>query len=150
MGRSFKNLICRKKSKLLPNSFAGVYQLDCTYIGLCISESKKKVITRTIEHQQDSFKGTWESSGPTEHCLECHGQFSWINPKFLSTEQQYHRRKTRGPLEIKKAKANKTRKVLNRDEGNLVNTNTWIPLFSKLTEKKTTQRLDVKFRNGFQ
>ena len=133
-------MICRNKSKLLPNSFAGVYQLDCTCNGLYMSESKKKVITRTIEHQQDSFKGTWESSGPTEHCLECHGQFSWINPKFLSTEQQYHRRKTRRSLEIKKAKTNKRRKVLKHDEGNLVNTNTWIPLFSKLTVKETNTK----------
>ena len=150
MGRNFKRLICRNKSKLLPDSFAGVYQLECTYNDLCISESRKKVITRTIEHQQDSFKGTWESSGATEHCLECHGQFSWINLKTLSTEQWYHKRKIRESLEIKKAKTNKRRKVLNRDEGNLVNINTWIPLFSKLTEKKKPERLDVKFRNGFQ
>ena len=43
----------------------------------------------------DSFKGKWESSGATEHCLECHGQFNWINPKTLSTKQPYHRRKER-------------------------------------------------------
>ena len=56
-GRNLKNLICRNKSKLLPNSFSGVYQLDCTCNALYIDETKKKVITRTIEHQQDSFKG---------------------------------------------------------------------------------------------
>ena len=113
-------MICRNKSKLLLNSFPGVYQLDCTSNVLHIGETKKKVITRTIEHQQDSFNGKWESSGATEHCLECHGQFNWINPKTLSTEQQYHRRKIREALEIKKAKTMKRRKVLNRDEGNLV------------------------------
>ena len=32
---------------------------------------------------------------------------------------------------------NKRRKVLNRDERNLVKTNTWTPLFVKLTEKET-------------
>ena len=149
-GRNLKNLICRNKSKLLPNSFPGVYQLDCTCNALYFGETKKKVITRTIEQQQDSFNGKWESSGATEHCLECHGQFNWINPKTLSTEQQYHRRKVRESLEIKKAKTSKRRKVLNRDERNLVKTNTWTPLFVKLTEKETnTQRLDVKFRNGF-
>ena len=88
-------MICRNKSKLLPNSFPGVYQLDCTCNALYIGETKKKVITRTIEHQQDSFNGKWESSGATEHCLECHGQFNWINPKTLSIEQQYRRRKVR-------------------------------------------------------
>ena len=139
-GRNLKNLICGNKSKLLSNSFPGVYQLDCTCNALYIGETKKKVITRTIEHQQDSFNGKWESSGATEHCLECHGQFNWINPKTLSTEQQYHRRKIRESLEIKKAKTNKRRKVLNRDEGNLVKTNTWTPLFAKLTEKETNTK----------
>ena len=133
-------MICRNKSKLLPNSFPGVYQLDCTCNALYIGETKKKVITRTIEHQQDSFNGKWESSGATGHCLECHGQFNWINLKTLSTEQQYHRWKIWEPLEIKKAKANKRRKVLNGNEGNLVKTNTWTAIFAKLTEKETNTR----------
>ena len=94
-GRNLKNLICRNKSKLLPNSFPGVYQLDCTCNGQYIGETKKKVITRTIEHQQNSFNGKWESSGTIEHSLDFHGQFNWINPKTLSTEQQYHRQKIR-------------------------------------------------------
>ena len=104
-GRNLKNLICRNKSKLLPNSFPGVYQLDCTCNALYIGETKKKVITRTIEHQQDSFNGKWESSGATEHCLECHGQFNWIKPKTLSTEHQHYRKKIRdykGKIEQKK------------------------------------------------
>ena len=52
---NLKNLICRNRSKLLPDSFPGVYQLDCTRNALDISETKEKAITRTIEHQQDSF-----------------------------------------------------------------------------------------------
>ena len=55
-------------------------------------------------------------------------------------EQQYHRLKVRESLEIKKAKTNKRRKVLNRDEGNLFKTSTWIPLFAKLTQKKTNAK----------
>ena len=69
-------MICRNKSKLVPNSFPGVYQLDCTCNALNISETKKNVITRTIEHQQDSFNGKWESLGATEYCPECHRQFN--------------------------------------------------------------------------
>ena len=98
---------------------------------------KKKVITRTIEHQQDSFNGKLKSSGTTDHCLDCHGQFNWKNPKTLSTEQQYQRGKVRESLEIKKTKMNKRRKVLNLDEGNIVKTNTCTPLFAKLTKKET-------------
>ena len=140
MGRNLKNFICRNKSKLLPNSSPGVYQLDCTCKTLYIGETKRKVITRAIEHQQDSFNGKWESSGATEHCLECHGQFNWINPKTLSTEQQYHRRKIWESLEIKKAKTNKRRRVLIRDEENLVKTNTWTPIFANQTEKEINKR----------
>ena len=62
--------------KLVPNSFAGVYQLDCTCNVLYIGETKRKVTTRTIKHRQDSFNGKWGSSGATEHCLEFHGQFN--------------------------------------------------------------------------
>ena len=91
LGRNSKNF----KSKLLPNSFPGDYQLECTCNALDIGETKKKVIPRTIEHQQDSSNGKWESSGATEHCLECHGQFNWIKPKTLSTEHQYYRKKIR-------------------------------------------------------
>ena len=81
MGHNLNNLICRNKSKLLPNSFPGVYQLECTCNALYIDENKKKVITRTMEHQQDSFNGNWKSSGATEHYLECHEQFNWIKPQ---------------------------------------------------------------------
>ena len=41
-GRNLKNLICKNKSKLLPNSFPGVYQLNCTCSALYIGEIKKK------------------------------------------------------------------------------------------------------------
>ena len=90
MGR---NRQIRDKSKLLPNSFADVYQLDCTCNGIYIGETKK-IITRIIEHQQDSFNGK---------CFEYHGQSSWVNPK-TSFQQHYHRRKIRESLEISKAK----------------------------------------------
>ena len=120
--------------------FPSVYQIDCTCNALFFGETKKKTITRTIEHQEDGFNGKWECSGATEHSLECHGQFNWINSKTLSTEQRYHKRKIRKPLEFKKAKTSKRRKVLNRDEGNLVKANTWTPLFAKLTEKQTNTK----------
>ena len=81
MGRNLNSLICRNKSKLLPNSFPGVCQLDFSCNTLYIDKTKKKVFTRTIELQQDSFNKQWERSGATENCLEYHAKFSWINPK---------------------------------------------------------------------
>ena len=99
-------------------------------------ESKKKVLTRTIDHQQDSIKGKWESSGATEHCLTCHGQFNWIHPKSIKIEPKYYERKIREALDIKKAKCSDV-KVLNRDEGNIFKTNSWTPLFARLLKNET-------------
>ena len=76
-----KSSVKKNKPKLLPNSQPGAYQLDCSCNGKYIGESKKRVLTRCIEHQQDSMSGKWESSGTTEHTKECHGQFDWIHPK---------------------------------------------------------------------
>ena len=100
----------------------------------------KPKTTRTIEYQQDSFNGKWQSSGATKLCLEYRGQFNWINRKILSTEQQHHRWKIRESLEIKKAKTKNRRKVSIRDEENLVKTNTLAPLFAKLTENETNTK----------
>ena len=121
---NLKSLLCRNKTKLLPNSYPGVYELKCTCNSAYFGETKKKILTRTIEHQQDSFKGKWDNSGATEHSLTCHGQFNWIHPKTIARENDYRTRKIREALEIKKAKYNKKIKILNRDEGNLVKTNT--------------------------
>ena len=49
--------------------------MDCSYNGRYIGESKRKVLTRYIDNQQNSIKGTWELSGANEHNKECHGQF---------------------------------------------------------------------------
>ena len=40
----------------------------------------------------------------------------------------------REALQIKKAKSNKKIKILSRDEGNLVKTNTWTPLLANINE----------------
>ena len=113
-------MLRRNKTKLLPNSYPGVYELKCTCNSAYFGETKKKILTKTIEHQEDSFKGKWGNSGATEHTLTCHRQFNWIHPKTIARENDYRKRKIRESLEIKKAKFNKKIKVLNRDEGNLV------------------------------
>ena len=54
-GKNLQQILCQKnKLKLLPNSQLGVYQLDCSCNGKYIGKSKKRVLTRCIEHQQDS------------------------------------------------------------------------------------------------
>ena len=59
---------------------------------------------------------------------------NWIYPKNIVRENDCRKRKIREALEIKKAKYNKKIKVLNRDESNLVKTNTWTPLLANINE----------------
>ena len=127
-------MLCQK---LLPNSYPGVYELKCKCNSAYFGETKQKKLTRTIEHQQDCFKGKWDNSGATEHSLTCHGQFNWIHAKTIARENGYGRRKIQEALEIKKAIYNKKIKVLNRDEGNLVRTNTWAPLLANINDMQT-------------
>ena len=84
--------------------------MKCTCKSAFFGETKKKILTRTIEHQQDSFKGKWGNSGATEHTLTCHEQFNWIHPKTIARENDYRKRKIREATEIKKAKYNKKNK----------------------------------------
>ena len=65
--RDLKWLLCRNKAKLLPNSYSVVYELKCTCNSTFSSQTKKKTLKKTIEHQQDSFKEKWDNSEATEH-----------------------------------------------------------------------------------
>ena len=55
--KNLQSILYQNKPKLLPNSQRGVYQLHCSCNSRHIDESKKKVLTRCIEHQQDNIKG---------------------------------------------------------------------------------------------
>ena len=80
--------------------------------------------------------GKWEASGVTEHSKYCHGRFNWLHPKTLAKLSNIHERKIRESLEINnlktKAEYHKSIKVLNRDRGNIVNTNSWKPLVRRI------------------
>ena len=71
--------------------------------------------------------GKWEALGATEDSKECHGPFTWLHPKIFAKLSNIHERKIRESLEINnletKAEYDKSIKVLNRDRGNIVNTN---------------------------
>ena len=105
-------------------------------MGEYIGETKRRVPTRSIEHQEDSMTGKWEASGAVEHSKDCHGQFNWLHPKTLAKLSNIHERKIRDSLQINnletKAEYDKFIKVLSRDRGNIVNTNSWKSLFRKI------------------
>ena len=73
-------------------------------------QNSKKDITRTIEHQEDSFKGKWESLGVTEHCLEFHRQFNWINPKTCFNQVAVSQTKSKSLQKLKKQQQTKNEK----------------------------------------
>ena len=88
----------------------GVEELNCTCNSTYFGENKKKVLTRTLEHQQDSFKGKWDNSGPTEHTLTYHGQFNRIHPSTIAKKSDYRKTKIREALKIQqKDKSSKQR-----------------------------------------
>ena len=64
---TLKNILCNKNSKLLPNSNPDVYKLTCSCGAVNIGETKKRVLTRCIEHPKNYLKGNWDASGATEH-----------------------------------------------------------------------------------
>ena len=111
-------------------------------MGNILASQKKGVLTRCIEHQQDSMSGTWESSGATEHTKECHGLFDWLHPKTVSISPYMYKRKIREALKINKLKIinerDKTFTVLNRDNGDYVTTNSWKLLFMKMGNQLMT------------
>ena len=105
-------------------------------VGGYIGKTKKRVLTRSIDHQEDSMAGKWEAPSATEHCKDCHGRFNWLHPKTLAKLSNIRERKIRESLEINnletRVEYDKSIKVLNRDRGNIVNTNSWKLLFRKM------------------
>ena len=131
-GPKLKNILCKNKDKLTPNSYPGVYELKCSCGLVYNGETKKKVITRSIEHQQESIKCNWTSSGATEHTKDCYGYLDWLHPKTLSIKNRYYDKKVRESLETDMAVVKyRKEKMLNRDNGNFVKTNAWKPFFRR-------------------
>ena len=140
-GRRLKDILCNNKCQLTPHSDPGVYQLDCSCGATYIGETKKKVLSRCIEHQQDSMNGKWASSGATEHTKTCHGCIDWLHPKTIAIMPHYHQRKIRESLEINRLEVlreSEPNTIMNRDSGDYVNTNSWKPFLRKLHQHRLT------------
>ena len=80
-GPNLNNISCKNKGKLIPNNYPGVYELKCSCGSFYNDETKKKIISRSIEQQQEKIKGNWSSSGATEYTKECHGHFEWLHSR---------------------------------------------------------------------
>ena len=131
-GRSLKDILCKHKSALPRNSYAGVYAVQCGCSKTYIGESKKRVATRLKEHERDIFHGRWSNTGAAGHAAICTNNFSFEEAQTIAYESSYHRRKVREALEIRLATRTGT-SLVNRDEGTICTTTQWNPLLGRLT-----------------
>ena len=95
--------------------------------------------------QLNSMAGKWEASGATVYSKDCHWRFNWLHLKTLAKLSSIHERKIRDSLGMNnsetKAECDQSIKVLNRDRGNIVNTNSWKPLFRKINMVRHTNTI---------
>ena len=131
--RNLQDILCNNKCKLPQNSYPGVYQLECSCgQGVYIGETKKRISTRTKEHEKNAEKGRWNSSGAVEHCRDCHGQFNWQEAKTLAVENNYYRRQVRESLEIRCQKTGPGQPGgCNKDYGKVTSSRSWNAFFDK-------------------
>ena len=66
-GPNLKNILCKNKDNLIRSSNAEVYELKCSCGPVYEGKTKIKIISRSKEHQQDSIKDNWSSSGADGH-----------------------------------------------------------------------------------
>ena len=130
---NLKSILCNNKSKLPTNSQAGVYKITCSCGSSYIGETKKKISTRLEEHQKDIRNGKWLATGCAEHSRDCDGNFNWEENVTIGVEPDFHHRKIREALEIRRFKTGPDQPMgLNRDMGNITHSNSWNALFSKM------------------
>ena len=107
-GPHLKNILCKNKDKLIPNSYPGVYKLKCSCGSVYNGETKKKIISRSRDKKASKVTG---------HPME---------------QPNTQRNATAIPTGNTPKLHSLHHKVLNRDNGNFVKTNGWKPLFRKM------------------
>ena len=128
---SLKDILCRHKTPLPPNSYPGVYSVSCACGTRYIGESKKKVSTRMRQHERDIFHGRWKSSGIANHASHCPQNVIFEDVKTIAYESDWKRRKIREALEIRKSRR-AGQVVANQDEGTVCTTSAWNVLLSRM------------------
>ena len=105
---NWKSILCNKKRNLLPNSYRDVYQTGCNYAEQYTRETKKIVVTRSMD---TSMAGQSKSSGFMDSLNCC------ILTKLQNFEKEKH---ASFNLEVK-GEFNDTIKGLNHYRWNIVN-----------------------------
>ena len=136
-GRNLQGLLTnRNKPKLPRNSCPGCYSVPCGCGGNYIGQTKKRTNTRFKEHEKAIFLGNSGDSALSEHAIhKCSDEVDWGNASMISTEPRYFKRCVREALEIQKEKVGpRKEKLINREAGLYVTTNTWLTLLQKISK----------------
>ena len=141
-GRNLESILSnRNKPKLPPNSCPGCYRIPCNCGGHYLGQTKKRAVTRFVEHKKAIFHGYTDDSALSEHAIDrCSEDIDWSNAKMISTEPQYFKRCVRESLKIQKEKLSvRKEKIINREDGLYVTTNTWLTLLQDVSKQENMQ-----------
>ena len=152
--RNYLNSIIKenkhKAPKTLKTKTTSQQHRQTTMDIICRTKNKKRTLKDREIHwrikekfwspnQSNTKKIAWQKNVKLQVQLniqDCHGRFNWLHPKMLARSPNIHEHKIRESLKINnsetKAEYNKSIQVLNRDQDNTVNTNSWKPLFRKV------------------
>jgi len=136
-GRNLESILShRNKPKLPYNSCPGCYRVPCLCGGHYIGQTKKRVNVRFREHEKAIFQGIAHDSALSDHSIQnCSQTVDWEKASMISTEPRYFKRCIREALEIQKEKVGKRKdKVINREAGLYVTSNTWLNLLEKISK----------------
>lgn len=80
--KNLKHILTSKnKPKLPPNSYPGIYKLNCSCGKKYVGETKLKIQSRIKQHKKASFLGQYEKLAIAEHQKDCDGTIDWNSPK---------------------------------------------------------------------
>lgn len=121
------------KDSLPKNSYPGVYKIPCGCSVKYIGQTGAKVCKRCVQHEKACFNGKYNESAISEHNKDCNYDVMWNDATTIAVEANFYRRSIIESLEIKKEQINSgSDKVINKDDGLFVKTNTWNPLLRKI------------------
>ena len=125
------------KPKLPANSSQGVYFIPTGCRNAYTGETKKKIVTRTNEHEKAIFLEDTEHDAIAAHQIECGCEIDMTKTKVLAQESQWFPRKVREALEIRRLKTGPNEEHgINQDMGDYVTTNHWDDLFDAINHNR--------------
>ena len=133
-GRNLSSILTSEnKTKLPKHSYPGIYKIPCSCgIQPYRGETKKRICTRTNEHQSYIAKQEWDKSGVAGHSKNCSGNILFEEAETIKTVFNKFDRKVRETLEIQKFDCHYKDGGMNPDKGQYVTTKFWIPLLKHL------------------